>query len=180
MIKQDTFLSADQLDRHVHASSGFEERVLNTSIVRADISASFEEYLEIFDAFYDEDIEASSETSEEPIRGKASVRSLLLNFLVPLHVMAEIGGLSITIRHNPVPGDVADETHSEWTLELVGVSGKTCTLNWRTFRRWNGPLVVYEHHYDHQQTGGPLTFDDLSFGAANMGDPFPELSRLAS
>jgi hypothetical protein len=180
MIKTDTFLSADRLDRHVDASPGFEERALNASIVRADISASFEEYLEIFDAFYAEDIEASSGTSEEPIRGKASVRSLLLNFLVPLHVMAEIGGLSITIRNNPVSGDVADETHSEWTLELVGVSGKSCTLNWRTFRKWKGPLVICEHHYDHQQTGGPLTFDDLSFGSANMGDSFPAPSTLAS
>ena len=180
MIKSDTLLPADQFDRQLRASRGFEERVLNASIVRADISASFEEYLEIFDAFYAEDIEASSGTGEEPIRGKARVRSLLLNFLVPLHIMAEVGGLSITIRNNPVPGDVADEAHSEWTLELVGVSGKTCTLRWRTFRRWNGPLVIYEHHYDHQQIGGPLTFDDLSFNAANVGDSFREPSQFAS
>jgi hypothetical protein len=180
MIKQDTFSSADQLDRGVGTRPGFEERALNASIVGADISASFEEYLEIFDGFYAEDIEASSGTGEEPIRGKARVRSLLLNFLVPLHAMAEVGGLSITVRHNPVSGDVADETHSEWTLNLVGVSGKTCTLTWRTFRKWNGPLVIYEHHYDHQQTGGPLTSDDLSFDAANLGDLFLEPSKLAS
>lgn len=180
MVKPDMFLSAGQLDRDEHTSPGFEERVLNASVVGADISASYEEYLDIFDAFYAEDIEASSGTGKEPIRGKASVRSLLLNFLVPLHIMAEVGGVSITIRSNAVPGDVADETHSEWTLELVGVSGKTCTLNWRTFRKWKGPLVIYEHHYDHQQTGGPLTFDDLSLGAANMGDSFPEPSTLAS
>jgi hypothetical protein len=180
MINHDRFLSADHVDRHVHASPGFEERVLNASIVRADISASFEEYLEIFDAFYAEDIEASSGADKEPIRGKARLRSLLLNFLVPLHVMAEVGGLSVVIRNTPVPGDVADETHSEWTLELVGVSGMTSALSWRTFRKWNGPHVIYEHHYDHQQTGGPLAFDDLSFVATNMGDPFPGSSKLVS
>jgi hypothetical protein len=180
MIKQDTFLFADHRDRDILARPGFEEHVLNASIVRADIGACLEEYLEIFDAFYAEDIEASSGTGREPIRGKAKVRSLLLNFLVPLHVMAEVAGLSITIRNNPVPGDVADETHSEWTLELAGVSGKTCTLSWRTFRKWNGPLVIYEHHYEHKQIGGPLTFDDLRFGTANMGDSFPEPSKLAS
>ena len=178
MTKQDTFLSAGQHDRHVRA--GVVERVLNASIVRADIRAGFEEYLEIFDAFYAEDVEASSGTGEEPIRGKARVRSLLLNFLVPLHLMAEVGGLLITVRHNLVPGDVADETHSEWTLELAGVSGKTCTLSWRTFRKWQGPLVIYEHHYDHRQSGGPLTSDDLSFDAANLGDWSPEPSKIAS
>ena len=35
---------------------------------------------------------------EEPIRGKAEVHSLLSNFLVPLHAMAEVGGVSISIR----------------------------------------------------------------------------------
>jgi len=43
------------------------------------------------------------------------------------------------------------------------VSGKTCTLNWRALRKWNGSRVVYEHHYDLQRSGEPLTFDDLGF-----------------
>jgi hypothetical protein len=54
--------------------------------------------------------------------------------------------------------------HSAWTLNIVGVSGKTCTLNWRTLRTWNGSHVVYEHHYDQQRSGETLTFDDLGFG----------------
>ncbi len=166
MINELSFVSADHFDRDLYSSSQTRERVLNAAIVRADISESFEEYLEIFDGFYDDDIEVSSEAGEEPIRGKAKVRSLLANFLVPLHMMAEVGGLLISIRQTTIPGDAADETHSAWTLELVGVSGRTCTLSWRVLRRWNGSRVVYEHHYDEQQSGGPLTFNDLSFNAA--------------
>jgi hypothetical protein len=64
--------------------------------------------------------------------------------------------------------DVADETHSAWTLDLVGVSGRTCTVTWRALRKWHGSRIVYEHHYDEQQNGGPLTSDDLSFNAANL------------
>src|SRR6267378_7870415 len=129
MSDQHSFLSPD-LHPDPFTLSLTAERSLNAAIVQAEISRSFEEYLGIFDEFYADDVEVSSETPEETIRGKVRVRSLLLNFLIPLHVMAEVGGLSITIRNNPVPGDVADETHSEWTLELVGVSGKTCTLSW--------------------------------------------------
>jgi hypothetical protein len=81
--------------------------------------------------------------------------------------MAEIGGLLVSIRQTAIPGDVAVETHSAWTLELVGVSGETCVLKWRVFRKWHGSRVVYEHHYDTQQIGGPLTLDDLSFNSAN-------------
>jgi hypothetical protein len=80
--------------------------------------------------------------------------------------MAEIGGVSISIRQITMPGDVADETHSAWTLDLVGASGRTCTLSWRTLRRWKDSLVVYEHHYDEQQRGCPLTEDDLRLGDA--------------
>ena len=168
MAKEHSFVAGDYSDRDFYLSSRTQERALNSAIVRAEISESFEGYLEIFDAFYAADIEASSETREEPIRGKNRVRSLLTNFLVPLHVMAEVGGLSISIRQTTIPGDVAGETHSAWTLDLVGVSGRTCTMTWRALRKWNESRVVYEHHYDEQQIGGPLTSDDLSFDTANV------------
>jgi hypothetical protein len=165
MIIQSSFLSADH-DGDPYASSHAGERALNSAIVTAEISRSFEEYLEIFDRFYAEDIEVSSATSTEQIRGKARVSSLLYDFLIPLHIMAEVGGVSISVRQITMPGDVADETHSAWTVDIVGASGRICTLSWRTLRRWRDSLVVYEHHYDEQQTGGPLTEDDLSFGDA--------------
>src|SRR6266851_1674767 len=146
MTKEHSFVADDYSDRDLYASSRTQERALNSAIVRAEIS----------------------ESVEEPIRGKDRVRSLLAAFLVPLHVMAEVGGLSISIRQTAIPGDVAGETHSTWTLDLVGLSGRTCTVTWRALRKWNGARVVYEHHYDEQQNGGPLTSDDLSFDAANL------------
>src|SRR5580692_4360014 len=162
MSNQHVFISADEFHPDPYTQSRTAERTLNAAIVHADISRSYEEYLEIFDAFYAEDIEGSSETVEEPIRGKAGVRSLLFSFLVPLHAMAEVGGVSISIRETAIPEDVIDETHSAWSLELVGVSGTIRTISWRTFRKWNESRVVLEHHYDHQQRGAPLTHEDLS------------------
>jgi hypothetical protein len=164
--KKESFVPADPFDRDLYTSSQTREDALNAAIVQANISESFEEHLGIFEAFYDDDIEVSSDTHEEVIRGKARVRALLCDFLIPLHIMAEIGGLQVSIRQIAMPGDGAGETHSAWTLDLVGVSGGTCTLSWRALRRWNGSRVVYEHHYDQQQIGGPLTLDDLSFNAA--------------
>ncbi len=162
MSAQRGFVSADQFHPDPYKSR-IAERTLNAAIVHADITRSYEEYLEIFDAFYADDVEGSSETTEEPIRGKARVRSLVFSFLVPLHAMAEVGGVSISVRQTPLPGDVVDETHSAWALELVGVSGKICTVSWRTFRKWNESRVVLEHHYGHQQSGEPLRDGDLGF-----------------
>src|SRR5258708_23691604 len=161
---------ADHFDRDLYTSFQPREDALNAAIVQANISESFEEHLGIFDAFYADDIEVSSETQEEVIRGKARVRALLCDFLIPLHIMAEIGGLQVSIRQIALPGDAAGETHSEWTLDLVGVSGVTCTLSWRALRKWNGSRVAYEHHYEHQQSGGPLTMADLSFDGFEQYD----------
>src|SRR5215467_5447197 len=91
--KGKSFVTAEDILRDLYTSSETRERALNAAIVQANISQSFEEHLAIFEAFYADDIEVSSETHEEVIRGKPRVRALLYNFLVPLHVMAEIGGL---------------------------------------------------------------------------------------
>jgi hypothetical protein len=157
MITQQHLPSINHADRDLYAR----ERVLNSAIIAADISSGWEEYLEIFDAFYADRVEVSDGTESGAVSGRERIRALLLKFLVPLHVMAEIGGLSIQIRESPIHGDTADETHSAWSVAFTGVSGRTCKLAWCTLRRWADSRVVYERHYDHQQTGGPLTGDDL-------------------
>jgi hypothetical protein len=151
------------------------EKVLNSAIIAADISSGWETYLEIFDAFYADHVEVSDDTESGPVFGRERIRALLFKFLVPLHVMAEIGGLSVQIRETPILGDTADETHSAWSVDLIGVSGRTCQISWCTLRRWADSRVVYERHYDQQQTGGPLTFDDLrlSPSPASLGDQPP-------
>src|SRR5262249_21917739 len=108
MSIQSSFFSENH-DDNLFASSHAGERALNRAIVTAEISRSYEEYLEIFERFYADDIEVSSATSTEQIRGKARVSSLLFGFLVPLHIMAEIGGVLISIRQITMPGDAAGE-----------------------------------------------------------------------
>ena len=167
MSDQHSFLSGIPYSRYQAAEHMLK---LNTAIIQAKISEGYEEYLEIFDKFYADDVQVSSETQHEPIRGKARVTSFLPSFLVPLHVLAEVGGLTISIKETTVSGDAANEIPA-WTLNIVGASGKTCTLNWRALRKWNGSRLVYEHHYDLQRSGGPLTFGDLRF---DMIEPVAE------
>jgi hypothetical protein len=176
MSDQRGFISANQFHPDPYTQCRTAERTLNAAIAHADISRSYEEYLEIFDAFYADDVEGSSETMEEPIRGKARVRSLVFGLLVPLHAMAEVGGVSMSVGQTSIPGDVVDETHSAWTLELVGATGKVCTVSWRTFRKWNESRVVLEHHYDQQQSGEPLSDGDLRLNALEPPTGFPKSS----
>jgi hypothetical protein len=168
MSNHGNLVIANQFHLDPYIQSQIAERSLNAAIVRADIKRGYEEYLELFDEFYVDDIEVSSEGLKEPLHGNERVRSLLSSFLVPLHIMAEVGGVSISIREEGIAGDAIDETHSEWTLELVGGSGNVCTVNWRILRKWNGSRVVLEHHYDHRQSGEPLADGDLRFGASEL------------
>ena len=171
MVTQQHLASFKHADHDLYAR----EEVLNSAIIAADISSGWEEYLEIFDAFYADDVEVSDGTESSAIFGKQQMRALLYRFLVPIHVMAEIGGLSVQIRESPIHGDTAGETHSVWSVDLIGVSGRTCQISWCTLRRWAHSRVVFESHYDHKVVGGPLTIDDLrlSHSPASVGDHRP-------
>jgi hypothetical protein len=149
--------NSDESSRTIPGS----ERALNGAILAAEIDRSYEEYLEIFDHFYADEIQATMEGPREAVQGKAAVRSLLASFLMPLHVFAEIGGLGVSIQWSPIKGDRPYETHSAWVLDLLGVTGASCRVTWCSRRRWRAGRVVSEHHYDHGQIGGPLTFSDL-------------------
>src|SRR5260370_18969197 len=103
MTNKLSFVTANELYSDSYASSQSQERALNAAIVQAEISEGYEQFLEIFDAFYADDVEVSSESQEEeePIRGKAAARPLLTSFLFPLHVMAEGRGCSYRLRPPP-------------------------------------------------------------------------------
>ena len=143
------------------------ERELNAAIVTADISASYEEFLAIVDQFYADDVELRSDSSPEPLIGRERLKSRLYGFLVPLHVMAEIGGLSVSASVRPIAGDSLDEQHSQWSLELVGVRGRAVRVSWSVRRRWKQSRVIREYHYDHHQEGEALGLSDLRIPTFN-------------
>src|SRR5258708_22203328 len=75
MTNKLSFVTANELYRDSYASSQSQERALNAAIVQAEISEAYEQFLEIFDAFYAYDVEVSSASHDGPIRGQTAVRS---------------------------------------------------------------------------------------------------------
>jgi hypothetical protein len=139
------------------------DRSLNEALVNAEISVGYDEYVAIFDRYYAENVEVEGDSKQAPMNGRERILPVLFSILAPLHVMAEVGGLSVTLNYKPIPGDSRNEHHAEWTLELVGVLGRRVTLNWFSTRRWSGSNVVFERHSEHRQLGEPLTAADLDF-----------------
>ena len=150
------------------------EHELNEALVNANVANGYEEFLALFDRFYAEQVEVASDAPAAALAGKSRVLSVLFNFLVPLHVMAEIGGLAVTLWYSTLHRDRRGEQHAEWSLDLLGILGRRVTLHWSSVRRWKDAHVVYERHYEHRQIGEPLTIIDLDFSA-----PSPRLEITA-
>ena len=68
MIDKLSLVSADRLDDDQFTSIQSLEHALNQAMVQAEISESYEEYLDIFDAFYADDVAVTSDTLQDPIR----------------------------------------------------------------------------------------------------------------
>ena len=82
----------------------------------------------------------------------------------------KLGVWRYQFKETTTAGDDANEIHSAWTLNIVRESGKTCTQNWRTLRKWNESRVVYDHHDDQQMTFDDLGFDIIGLSLGFKGD----------
>jgi hypothetical protein len=130
-----------------------DDQLLNTAITGANIKESFESYLDIVDAFYSEDVEVILGEDIEPVRGRGDLRARLSEFLAPIHMMAEVGGLSVSLRSTAIPAADGVGTDSRWEAKFRAASGTTRTFSWSVQRRWNDGRVNYERHYDHEVVG---------------------------
>ena len=79
MITQQHLASIKRADLDLYAR----EKVLNSAMIAADISSGWEEYLEIFDAFYADHVEVSDGTEGGAVFGKERMRALLFKFFCP-------------------------------------------------------------------------------------------------
>jgi hypothetical protein len=100
-----------------------DDRRLNAAIGRVDIRGGFESYLDIVDTFYSEDVEVILGEGTEPVRGRDDLRSRLSEFLAPIHMMAEVGGLSVTVQSTAAPAPDGAGTDSRWEARFRAASG---------------------------------------------------------
>jgi hypothetical protein len=151
------------------------ESALNAALVAADIGRGYEEYLALIDSLYAEDVEATSVPDDRMIIGRNQLRHAMMEWLVPIHVLAEIGGLSVSLhRVAEIRSDVPTTKYTTWALELRGVTGVGCTVTWECARTWKDGRVVAEHHDNHQRIGEPLGVTDVHLAGAQ-----PESRRSA-
>jgi hypothetical protein len=80
LIDEHNLVAFGRFDGDAYKSSQAAELSLNAAILRAEIARSYEEFLDIFETFYTDDVEVSSEDSPETISGKERVRPYSVEF----------------------------------------------------------------------------------------------------
>jgi hypothetical protein len=141
---------------------------LNNALERADINQSFEVYLDILERFYADDIEVFVDEPQRRIIGKEAVRAFLFSFLVPIHVIAEVGGLLVSAQHKSIASETRHTTATAWEVTLVAPNGKRRVITWLCLRAWRDSRVVCERLSDAHVEGGPLDGDDLNFARGQL------------
>ena len=140
------------------------EQALNMAIVAGDIAASYEEYLDIFDAFYSDPVSFHFHDDDAEQSDKGSIRCELAGLLLPIHVLAEVGGVTVTLIQKSEGILAGRQRASAWTMQLLGLSGNTTTVSWRLARTWNEERRVDSERYsDWQQTGESLGPEDVAW-----------------
>lgn len=127
------------------------ELALNHAILGADICFGPEPYVAAFDQFYADEVEVRNNDSP-PVNGKLANRQMLANFLLPIHVVIEVGAAtlhSFEMEQSWIEPDGSGI--SNWRVDITGPadSGRR-TLEWTTTRRWERGQVVHEQHVERQ------------------------------
>jgi hypothetical protein len=127
------------------------ELALNQAILAADICFGAEPYLAAFDKFYADEVEVRNNDSP-PVKGKQANRQMLASFLLPIHVVVEVGAAtlhSFVMKESWIEPDGSGV--SKWRADITGpVDSGRRTLEWITTRRWERGQVVDEQHVESQ------------------------------
>ncbi len=96
-----------------------------------------------------------------------------MDFLFPIHLIAEMGGVEVTVEAQHITSDTPDEQRTSWSAELLAKNGTRHVVSWKTMRIWVAGKVVAEHLYDQSHEGPAIQYTDLElqrFDATHFPD----------
>ena len=77
-----------------------------------------------------------------------TLEGMLMNLLLPIHLISEMGGVEVTVEAQHVTSDTPDQQHSFGSVEFLSKNGTRHVMSWKTMRTWIADKVVAEHLYE--------------------------------
>ena len=148
-------MADDYLAPHV------QDKSLNEAILSNDISFDFLPFIELCNRHYADEVDLSFGEGPRRTVAKDTLQGMLMDFLFPIHLIAEMGGVQVTVEAQHITSDTPDEQHSSWSAELLAKNGARHVMSWKTMRIWIADKVVAEHLYDQSHEGRAIEYSDL-------------------
>src|SRR5258708_21642181 len=96
-----------------------QDKALNEAILSNDISFDFLPFIDLCHRHYADEVDLSSGEGPRRTVGKGTLQGMLMDFLFPIHLIAEMGGVEVTVEAQHITSDTPDQQHSSWSVELL-------------------------------------------------------------
>jgi len=150
-----------------------QDKQLNEAILSNDISFDFVPFIELCYRHYADEVDLSFGKGPRRTVAKDTLQGMLMDFLFPIHLIAEMGGVAVTVEAQHITSDTPDEQRTSWSAELLAKNGTRHVMSWKTMRTWVAGKVVAEHLYDQSHEGPAIQYSDLElhrFDATHFPD----------
>ena len=138
-----------------------QDQELNEAILSNDISIDFLPFIDLCHRHYADEVDLSFGEGPRRTVAKDTLQEMLMNFLFPIHLISEMGGVDVTVEAQHITSDTPDQQHSSWSVELLAKNGTRHVMSWKTMRIWVAGKVVAEHLYDQSHEGPAIRHSDL-------------------
>jgi hypothetical protein len=144
-----------------YEAPAIQDKALNKAILSNDISFDFLPFIDLCHRHYADEVDLSFVEGPRRTVAKDTLQGMLMDFLFPVHLIAEMGGVEVTVKAQHITSDTPDQQHSSWSVELSAKNGTRRIMSWKTMRIWVAGKVVAEHLYDQSHEGPAIQYSDL-------------------
>jgi hypothetical protein len=138
-----------------------QDQALNDAILSNDIRYDFLPFIELCHRHYADVVDLSFGEGPRRTVAKDALQGMLMNFLLPIHLISEMGGVEVMVEAQHTTNDTPDQQHSSWSVEFLSKNGARHVMSWKTKRIWVAGKVVAEHLYDQSHEGPAIQYSDL-------------------
>ena len=138
-----------------------QDKALNDAILSNDISCDFLPFIDLCHRHYADEVDLSFGEGPRRTVAKDVLQGMLMNFLLPIHLISEMGGVEVMVEAQHTTSDTPDQQHSSWSVEFLSKNGTRQVMSWKTKRIWVAGKVVAEHLYDQSNEGPAIQYSDL-------------------
>ena len=138
-----------------------QDKALNDAILSNDISCDFLPFIDLCHRHYADEVDLSFGEGPRRTVAKDALQGMLMNFLLPIHLISEMGGVEVMVEAQHTTSDTPDRQHSSWSVEFLSKNGTRHVMSWKTMRIWVADRVVAEHLYDQSHEGPAIHYSDL-------------------